>query len=165
MHVLPDIKPTKENKEEVYINLYEYAKGLLDPSLPLVTNMSNFVALIHYTFKYHWTGFYMVNEEESDLILYPFQGPVACTKIGKGKGVCGTAWERSATIIVPDVDAFPGHIACSSLSRSEIVVPLSDDKGKTVGVLDIDSAELNTFDEQDQKGLERLLSLFSEVVY
>lgn len=164
MHTIPDVKPTKENKAEVYETLYEYVKGLLDSSLPLITNMSNFVALLHHTFEYHWTGFYMINKEGTELILYPFQGPVACTKIGKGKGVCGTAWERATTIVVPNVDEFPGHIACSSLSKSEIVVPLFNNKGDVAGVLDIDSAELDTFDDDDRKGLERLLSLFSDIV-
>ena len=110
---------------------------------------------------FFWTGFYRVVQqpEKSELLLGPFQGPVACMHIGYGRGVCGTAWKEGKTIVVPDVEQFPGHIACSSLSRSEIVVPLFDAQGTVVAVLDIDSKELNTFDDTDREGLEKILTL------
>ncbi len=116
-----------------------------------MADLSNAAALIHETFGFWWTGFYLVRGRE--LVLGPFQGPVACTRIPFGKGVCGTAWQRAATVIVPDVEEFPGHIACSSASRSEIVVPILRD-GEVLAVLDIDSRELATFDEEDAAGLE-----------
>ena len=118
--------------------------------------MANVSACLKDTFNFWWVGFYRVIGDE--LVLGPFQGPLACTRIRKGKGVCGTAWQSSETVIVPDVDAFPGHIACSSLSRSEIVVPVIN-KGDVVAVLDIDSEKLATFDETDKLYLEKLVSL------
>ena len=118
--------------------------------------MANTAALIHESFGFWWTGFYIVKEEQ--LVLGPFQGPVACTRIPYGKGVCGSSWKRKESIVVPDVEEFPGHIACSSLSRSEIVVPIF--KGNEVfAVLDIDSKELSTFDETDREQLERIVRL------
>lgn len=119
-----------------------------------VANMANVAALIHHSLKFWWTGFYRVDGNQ--LVLGPFQGPVACTRIPFGRGVCGSAWKAGETIVVPDVDQFPGHIACSSASRSEIVVPVRRD-GEIWGVLDIDSAELNTFDETDRIWLEKIV--------
>ncbi len=139
------------NKSERYALLLKQLGGLLEGESDLVADLSNAAALIHETFGFWWTGFYLVRGRE--LVLGPFQGPVACTRIPFGKGVCGTAWQRAATVVVPDVDEFPGHIACSSASRSEIVVPILRD-GEVRAVLDIDSRELATFDEEDAAGLE-----------
>ena len=121
-----------------------------------IANMANVSALLHETFGWWWTGFYRVDGES--LVLGPFQGPVACTRLPYGRGVCGTAWERRETIVVPDVEQFPGHIACSSLSRSEIVVPIFKDDD-VVGVLDIDSKDLSAFDQTDAFWLEKIVSL------
>ena len=123
----------------------------------LIANMANVAAMLHETFGFWWTGFYRVVGEE--LVLGPFQGPMACTRIRKGRGVCGTAWAEETTQVVPDVDRFPGHIACSSASRSEIVVPVWKDK-KVIAVLDIDSAQLATFDDTDRRYLEQIVQLF-----
>ena len=121
-----------------------------------IANMANMAAMIHETFGFWWTGFYIVKGEQ--LVLGPFQGPVACTRIPYGKGVCGTSWQRQETIVVPDVEEFPGHIACSSLSRSEIVVPIFCDDS-VYAVLDIDSKELATFDDIDKEWLEKIVEL------
>lgn len=144
---------TKENRyDELYRQIRSILKGETDP----VANMANTAALIHETFGFWWTGFYIVRDNQ--LVLGPFQGPVACTRIPFGKGVCGSAWKRQETIVVPDVEEFPGHIACSSLSRSEIVVPIFE--GNDVkAVLDIDSKELSTFDETDRLWLEKIVRL------
>jgi len=131
---------------------------LIEGESNLVANLANMSAALKETFNFFWVGFYLVDSEE--LVLGPFQGPIACTRIRKGKGVCGTAWSEERTIVVPDVDAFPGHIACSSLSRSEIVVPLIDHENKVWGVLDIDSEQLNTFDDTDARFLEELCRNF-----
>lgn len=139
-----------------YSVLYEQIKSLTDGEDDLIANMANISSMIHQTFGFWWTGFYRVSGAE--LVLGPFQGPLACSRIPFGRGVCGTAWKEAATVIVPDVDAFPGHIACSSASRSEIVVPVFDDE-KVIAVLDIDSAELNTFDSVDKEWLEKTCSL------
>ncbi len=125
-----------------------------------VSVMANVAAALHEAFQWWWTGFYTV--EGDRLELGPFQGPVACYRIKRGRGVCGTAWERDETVIVPDVDQFPGHIACSSLSRSEIVVPVHDSTGEVVAVLDIDSKELSSFDETDKIYLEKLVAAISK---
>ena len=146
------------SKAEQYALLHVQLKSLLEGETDRTANLANAAALIHETFGFWWTGFYLVRDRE--LLLGPFQGPVACTRIPFGKGVCGTAWERRETIVVPDVEAFPGHIACSSLSRSEIVVPILQG-GDVVAVLDIDSRELATFDEQDASGLEALAQLIA----
>ncbi len=137
----------------MYENLLPQIKSLVEGETDLIANMANVSACLKDTFNFWWVGFYRVEGEE--LVLGPFQGPLACTRIRKGKGVCGTAWQEAKTMIVPDVDAFPGHIACSSLSRSEIVVPIVKD-GKVTAVLDIDSEKLATFDQTDQKYLEQL---------
>ena len=139
-----------------YSVLYEQIKSLTDGEDDLIANMANISSMIHQTFGFWWTGFYRVSGAE--LVLGPFQGPLACSRIPFGRGVCGTAWKEAATVFVPDVDAFPGHIACSSASRSEIVVPVFDDE-KVIAVLDIDSAELNTFDSIDKEWLEKICSL------
>lgn len=139
-----------------YSVLYEQIKSLTDGEDDPIANMANISSMIHQTFGFWWTGFYRVSG--SELVLGPFQGPLACSRIPFGRGVCGTAWKEAATVIVPDVDAFPGHIACSSASRSEIVVPVFDDE-KVIAVLDIDSAEVNTFDSVDKEWLEKICSL------
>ena len=144
------------DKKDRYSVLYSQIRSLLESESDLVSNMANVASMIHYTFGFWWTGFYIV--KEGQLVLGPFQGPVACTRINFGKGVCGTSWERKETVIVPDVDLFPGHIACSSLSRSEIVVPVFRD-GDVYAVLDIDSKELSTFDEVDKEWLEKIAGL------
>lgn len=144
---------TKENR---YDELYRQIRSILEGETDSVANMANTAALIHETFGFWWTGFYIVRDNQ--LVLGPFQGPVACTRIPFGKGVCGSAWKRQETIVVPDVEEFPGHIACSSLSRSEIVVPIFE--GNDVkAVLDIDSKELSTFDETDRFWLEKIVRL------
>ena len=143
-------------KRDKYEMLYRQLESLLDGETDEIANMANTAAVIHETFGFWWTGFYIV--KDGQLVLGPFQGPVACTRIPYGKGVCGTAWERGGSIVVPDVELFPGHIACSSLSRSEIVVPLIKDGG-VVGVLDIDSKELACFDDTDRIWLEKIATL------
>ena len=143
-------------KRDKYEMLYRQLESLLEGETDEIANMANTAALIHETFGFWWTGFYIV--KDGQLVLGPFQGPVACTRIPYGKGVCGTAWERGESIVVPDVELFPGHIACSSLSRSEIVVPIIRN-GEVVAVLDIDSKELACFDETDRSWLEKIATL------
>ncbi|MEO6523353.1 MAG: GAF domain-containing protein [Mucilaginibacter sp.] len=147
---------TSVNKEEQYRSLIPQIAALLEGEPDLVANLANISAALKEQFKWFWVGFYLVKGEQ--LVLGPFQGPVACTRIGKGKGVCGASWQRAETLIVPDVDAFPGHIACSSLSRSEIVLPLFQNN-EVVGVLDVDSEELDQFDEIDAKYLKQIIEL------
>lgn len=141
-------------KEQKYELLYQQVKALVSGESDNVANMANVAAMIHHTFNFWWTGFYRVVGDK--LILGPFQGPLACSRIAFGRGVCGTAWQEEQTIVVADVEQFPGHIACSSLSRSEIVVPVWHD-GKVVAVLDIDSKELATFDQVDKFWLEKIV--------
>lgn len=143
-------------KEERYQELAKQISALIEGETDCVSVMANVSAAIQEAMGFFWTGFYIVKGNE--LRLGPFQGSVACMHIPFGRGVCGTAWQRKATVIVPDVEEFPGHIACSSLSRSEIVVPLFDATGTVTAVLDIDSRELNTFDEVDQRWLEKIVS-------
>ena len=143
-------------KGEMYEVLYGQIASLLEVENDAVANMANVAAAIKETFGFWWVGFYRVID--GCLVLGPFQGPLACTRIGRGKGVCGTAWDRATTIVVPDVEQFPGHIACSSLSRSEIVVPVFN-AGAVVGVLDIDSEHLGTFDDTDAEWLEKIAAL------
>ena len=140
-------------KEKKYAELLLQIEALLEGEEDMIARMANVAAVLHETFHFWWTGFYRVEGDE--LLLGPFQGPVACTRIGLGRGVCGTAWEKGETQVVPDVHQFPGHIACSSASQSEIVVPLLR-QGKVVAVLDIDSEHLNTFDDMDRQWLERV---------
>ena len=144
------------NKNERYSVLYSQIRSLLDSESDLIANMANISSMIHHTFGFWWTGFYRVSADE--LVLGPYQGPIACSRIRFGKGVCGTAWKDARTVIVPDVDRFPGHIACSSSSRSEIVVPVFDVSGIVTAVLDIDSEHLNTFDNTDKEWLEKIVA-------
>lgn len=146
-------------KKEIYEGLIPQIKGLVEGESDQIANLANVCAAIKECFGFFWVGFYLVKGDE--LVLGPFQGPVACTRIRKGKGVCGTAWEKAETLVVEDVDNFPGHIACSSLSKSEIVVPLIKEK-QVIGVLDIDSDSLATFDEVDAQFLSSLCVWLSE---
>ncbi len=143
-------------KEEKYALLYKQIAALIEGERDTIANMANIAAMIHFTFNFWWTGFYRVCGKE--LVLGPFQGPLACSRIAYGRGVCGTAWKEQTTQVVPDVEQFPGHIACSSLSRSEIVVPVWDNE-KVIAVLDIDSEHLATFDSVDQEWLEKIVGL------
>ena len=143
-------------KERKYKLLHKQIAALVDGESDTIANMANVAAMIHATFGFWWTGFYRVVGEE--LVLGPFQGPLACSRIRYGRGVCGTAWKEGATQVVPDVELFPGHIACSSLSRSEIVVPVWSDE-EIVAVLDIDSEHLATFDQVDKLWLEKIVAL------
>lgn len=154
MHDL--ITPTSASKEERYELLYRQAQALVDGESDAIANMANIAAMIHTTIEPLWTGFYRVVGDE--LVLGPFQGPLACSRINYGRGVCGTAWAEGRTIVVEDVEQFPGHIACSSLSRSEVVVPIWRG-GEIVAVLDIDSRELAAFDQTDRVWLERIVTL------
>ena len=142
-------------KEEKYRQVLPQIAALVDGETDWIANMANIVAVLHETFGFWWTGFYRVEGEE--LVLGPFQGPIACTRIPFGRGVCGTAWAQDRTIIVPDVNDFPGHIACSSASKSEIVVPVRRNN-QIIAVLDIDSADYNTFDAIDRQYLEQIVS-------
>jgi GAF domain-containing protein len=146
------------SKEEQYLTLIPQIKGLLSGESNLVANLANTAAALKEQFGWFWVGFYLVDQNE--LVLGPFQGPVACTRIQKGRGVCGTSWAEAKTLIVPDVEKFPGHIACSSLSKSEIVVPLLKD-GVVWGVLDVDSSDYNQFDTTDQQYLESIVSILN----
>jgi L-methionine (R)-S-oxide reductase len=150
-----DLQIAEGSKTERYSSLLPQIRALTDGEPDRVANLANIVAALKEQFGWLWIGFYLVKNGE--LVVGPFQGPVACTRIRKGRGVCGTSWEQARTLIVPDVQAFPGHIACSSLSRSEIVVPVFH-QGEVVGVLDADSAALNDFDEEDQRWLEQLVA-------
>ena len=141
-------------KEDIYNSLLPQIKALVGDEKDAIANLANITAALKQAFGFFWVGFYIVKKNE--LVLGPFQGPIACTRIAFGKGVCGTAWKERRTVIVPDVEQFPGHIACSSESKSEIVVPVFKN-GKVAGVLDIDSDRLNTFDETDAKQLGELL--------
>lgn len=153
-----ELKILTGTREEQYRALIPQIKALLEGEPDQIANMANVCAALKAQFEWLWIGFYLVRNEQ--LVLGPFQGPVACTRIGYGKGVCGTAWARGETVLVPDVEQFPGHIACSSLSRSEIVVPLLRD-GRVHGVLDIDSIELDAFNETDQRYLEEIVGLLT----
>ena len=170
------------NKHEKYAELYKQIVSVVEDETDIIANMANVAAMLHETFRFWWTGFYRVvdtpkqpnnqttkqpNDQTTkqpnnqQLVLGPFQGPLACTRIRRGRGVCGTAWDKDSTQVVPNVDLFPGHIACSSASKSEIVVPVHDSEGMVVAVLDIDSAELNTFDDTDKEWLEKIAELLS----
>ena len=151
-----ELKIANGTKQERYDLLYKQVVTLLSSEGDPIANMANVAAMIHYTFNPLWTGFYRVVGQE--LVLGPFQGPLACSRIAYGRGVCGAAWKREESVVVEDVELFAGHIACSSLSRSEIVVPLKHD-GRGVAVLDIDSTEVGTFDDVDREWLERIVAL------
>jgi L-methionine (R)-S-oxide reductase len=146
-----DLHIAAGSKTERYASLLPQIRALTEGETDGVANLANIAAALKEQFGWLWVGFYLVKNNE--LVVGPFQGPVACTRIRKGRGVCGTSWEKAETLIVPDVEAFPGHITCSSLSRSEIVVPVFH-KGEVIGVLDVDSVELNDFDAEDQHWLE-----------
>jgi L-methionine (R)-S-oxide reductase len=152
-----DLLIAKGTKEERYQSLLPQVRGLLEGETDLIANLANICAALKEQFDWLWTGFYMVKNDE--LVLGPFQGPVACSRIKKGKGVCGASWAQEKVLIVPDVEKFPGHIACSSLSRSEIVLPLFDQNKKVTGVLDIDSKNLDEFDSTDQQYLQKIIDL------
>lgn len=150
------------DKNATYQLLTKQVESLIEGENNPVGQLANTAALLHETMGWWWTGFYLVNGDT--LQLSTFQGPVACYNIKKGRGVCGTAWEQDRTIVVPDVEQFPGHIACSSLSRSEIVVPIHGNDGEVIGVLDIDSKELGTFDDVDAKWLEEIVRVIERCV-
>lgn len=147
---------TEGDKEQQYQTLFPQIEALLAGETDMTANMANIAAALKQTFDFFWVGFYVVKEDM--LVLAPFQGPIACTRIRHGKGVCGTAWKEAKTLIVPDVEQFPGHIACNAASRSEIVVPVIRE-GKVMAVLDIDSDKLDSFDEVDASYLERICGL------
>ena len=151
----------KGSKVEQYENLIPQLKALVEGEQNRIANLANITAALKETFHFFWVGFYLVEGDE--LVLGPFQGPIACTRIRKGKGVCGAAWEQKQTLVVHDVDAFPGHIACSSISKSEIVVPIFKN-GQVVGVLDVDSENYNTFDTNDAHYLNQICQWLSDLV-
>lgn len=156
-----DLRIINGTKAEQYGSLLPQIKGMLEGESDLIANLANVVAALKEQFGWLWIGFYLVKlgkAGEPELVLGPFQGPVACTRIRKGRGVCGTSWSAAKTLIVPDVEQFPGHIACSSLSRSEIVVPVIKDN-EVVAVLDADSSDYNEFNETDQQYLEQIIGL------
>ena len=147
------------SKAEKYASLLPQIEAVVGAESDLIANMANVASMIHETFHFWWTGFYRVIGEQ--LVLGPFQGPMACTRIRRGRGVCGTAWEQGETVVVPDVEQFPGHIACSSASRSEIVVPIKVN-GEVVAVLDIDSERYSTFDDTDRLWLEKVAAALAK---
>lgn len=149
--------PKTSNKEEIYKAIYPQVESLLAGETDQIANMANFAAVLKEAFGFFWVGFYLKKEDQ--LVLGPFQGPVACTRIPFSKGVCGHSFSTNSTIVVPDVEAFPGHIACSSASKSEIVVPIHDKNGEIIGVLDVDSDVLNDFDNVDKVWIEKLVTL------
>ena len=153
-----DLHISQGTKEQQYQALLPQIKGLLTGETNAVANMANICAALKEQFNFFWVGFYLV--ENNELVLGPFQGPVACTRIAYNRGVCGSAWAQQETLIVPNVEEFPGHIACSSLSKSEIVIPIFKD-GKCIGVLDVDSQELDSFDLIDKKYLIAILEVFT----
>lgn len=148
--------PKGASKAETYTSLLPQIEALIKGEDDLIANLANVSAALKESFDFFWVGFYLVKGKE--LVVGPFQGPIACSRIGFGKGVCGTSWKEGKTIIVPDVEAFPGHIACNAASRSEIVIPAKKE-GEVILVLDVDSDRLNDFDETDQKYLEQLMRL------
>lgn len=151
-----DLMISKGTKQEQYQDLIPQIKGLLDGESDLIANLANVAGALKEQFGWFWVGFYIVKGEQ--LVLGPFQGPVACTRINKGRGVCGTSWAQAETLVVPDVEQFPGHIACSSLSKSEIVVPVIKN-GEVLAVLDVDSDTFDQFDETDKQFLEQIVAL------
>lgn len=153
-----NLQITQSNKEDRYRELLPQLQALIAGESNLIANLANVCAALKMTFDWLWVGFYLVDGNE--LVLGPFQGPIACTRIAYGKGVCGSAWAQQTTLVVPDVEQFPGHIACSSLSRSEIVVPIKNQSGQVIAVLDIDSANLAEFDKIDQNYLELIANIF-----
>jgi L-methionine (R)-S-oxide reductase len=152
-----DLQIQGATKEEKYKSLLPQIKALVETESDLIANMANVCAALKFGFDFFWVGFYLIKDNQ--LVLAPFQGPVACTRIPIGKGVCGTAWKNNEVLIVDDVDLFPGHIACSSLSKSEIVLPIYDENKRIVGVLDVDSDAYKTFDNTDKLYLTQVLEL------
>jgi GAF domain-containing protein len=151
------------NKAAVYAELIPQVEALLTGEKDPIATFANAAAAIQQVFQHHWTGFYLVRGDE--LVLGPFQGPIACTRIAFGKGVCGTAWKENRTVVVEDVEQFPGHSACSALSKSEIVLPLHNPAGEVIAVLDIDSAHFGAFDEADQLALEQICRIVTAQIY
>jgi len=154
-----NIEITSGSKAEKYQRLYPQIKALLEGENDLIANMANVCSALKYGMDFFWVGFYLVKNEE--LVLGPFQGPIACTRIAKGKGVCGKAWELNEVIVVDDVDQFPGHIACNALSKSEIVLPVRNAKGNITAILDVDSDAYNSFDGIDEEWLRKIVQLLS----
>ncbi|MBO7490863.1 MAG: GAF domain-containing protein [Bacteroidales bacterium] len=150
---------TGQTKQEKYETLLPQIASVIEDEQDMIANMANVAAMLHETFRFWWTGFYRVQGDQ--LVLGPFQGPLACTRIAKGRGVCGTAWQKAETVVVEDVLQFPGHIACSSASRSEIVVPMIYN-GEVFGVLDIDSEKISTFDDVDVLYLKKVVEILSK---
>ncbi|MCW3116096.1 MAG: hypothetical protein JWM28_178 [Chitinophagaceae bacterium] len=157
-YMAEDLSIISGSKSEQYQSIISQIQGLLEGETDLIANLANTVAALKQQFGWFWVGFYLVKDNE--LVLGPFQGPVACTRIRKGRGVCGSAWEQAKTLIVPDVEKFPGHIACSGFSKSEIVIPVFF-KNEVVGVLDVDSENYNQFDSADQIYLEEITGLLN----
>ena len=154
-----DLKILGDTKEEKYKSLLPQIKALVEFESDITANMANVCAALKYGFDFFWVGFYLIKDRQ--LVLAPFQGPIACTRIALGKGVCGTSWKNNEVIIVDDVDLFPGHISCSSLSKSEIVIPIYDANKNIVGVLDVDSDVYKTFDRIDELYLKQITELLS----
>lgn len=154
-----DIKIAEKNasKREKYSTILPQLRALVEGEPNLIANLANIASILKEGLQFFWVGFYLV--EGNELVLGPFQGSVACTRIGRGKGVCGKAWETGKVLMVPDVEEFPGHIACSSLSKSEIVLPIKNNDGIVVMVLDVDSDRLNDFDQDDQEGLQQVVTI------
>lgn len=150
----------QSDKAGRYAALYPQLRALMEGEKDSIANLANFCAALQQTFGWLWVGFYRLHQGE--LVLGPFQGPLACTRIAYGRGVCGSAWAQNQILVVPDVELFPGHIACSSLSRSEIVLPLHNSRGEVVGVLDVDAAQTNVFDSVDAEQLQRCLQLLDK---
>lgn len=157
-----DIKITATSKEDRYKEVIKHAENLINKEDEIISILANISSLIHYAFNFWWTGFYLVKKDY--LYLGPFQGPIACTTIKFGRGVCGTAWKEKKIIVVDDVNKFPGHIACSSFSKSEIVVPIFYKNGDVFGVLDIDSEKYSNFDSIDEKYLKIISDMISEIL-
>ena len=149
--------PQQASREEKYVALWPQLQALVEGESDYVANLANIAAALHQTFSFFWVGFYLVRDEE--LVLGPFQGPIACTRIAFGKGVCGSAWKNLSPIVVPNVEEFPGHIACSSQSKSEVVIPIQDENGAVVGVLVVDSDVLNDLNETDVVHLRKISQL------
>lgn len=156
------IVTSSTNKAERYRILIPQLEGLVEGEPDFIANLSNIAAALKQTLDFFWVGFYLVKGDQ--LVLGPFQGPIACTRIDFGKGVCGSSWKEKRTILVPDVEAFPGHIACSSASKSEIVLPAFDSSGSVKLVLDVDSDKLNDFDETDREALEKVMRLIEKLI-
>lgn len=161
---MEELKITTYNKEDIYKEILPQLESIVKYESDIIANMANISAILKEAFNFWWVGFYIIREENNveELVLGPFQGPLACTRIQLGRGVCGTCWREERSIVVADVEQFPGHIACSSLSKSEIVVPIFNSDNKIIAVLDIDSNQLDTFDEVDVEYLERIVTVLNK---